>query len=186
MHFHDQEIMHFNPAVKFSLTVFSDALPMNSWYGLSEQYTNTHTAGLRAVSHWWNIYTAFMRRWWDHSISRKNRKLHTLLSVKTNKGMSWEKERDSSKSTVILTRFYSNFTMICLPWHLPWHLLIDLLLCVLSHMQGDEVLTVIKMKAQWPAWQPLNVWVTVLLFVCVCACVCVCVSVISFLCRMFH
>ncbi|GLD58371.1 spondin-1 isoform X1, partial [Lates japonicus] len=22
---------------------------------------------------------------------------------------------------------------------------------------GDEVLTVIKMKAQWPAWQPLNV-----------------------------
>lgn len=27
-------------------------------------------------------------------------------------------------------------------------------------LQGDEVLTVIKMKAQWPAWQPLNVWVS--------------------------
>ncbi|GAA6074410.1 spondin-1-like [Tachysurus ichikawai] len=27
----------------------------------------------------------------------------------------------------------------------------------LVSLQGDEVLTVIKMKAQWPAWQPLNV-----------------------------
>lgn len=32
---------------------------------------------------------------------------------------------------------------------------ITFLFCVSS--QSDEVLTVIKAKAQWPAWQPLNV-----------------------------
>lgn len=38
--------------------------------------------------------------------------------------------------------------------------LITLCVFVCVSLQGDEVLTVIKTKAQWPAWQPLNLWVS--------------------------
>lgn len=48
-------------------------------------------------------------------------------------------------------------------WSSAWHFfccktccsLCKIVLCLFS--QSDEVLTVIKAKAQWPAWQPLNV-----------------------------
>lgn len=43
----------------------------------------------------------------------------------------------------------------------------NLILCFFCHVccstcvspQGGEVMSVIKTKAQWPAWQPLNLWV---------------------------
>lgn len=85
------------------LTVISDALPMNSWYGLSAREPYTLLACVP-----WAIDEILIQLLWDSdaitpSAGRIWIFIHYFLSRQTK---GWGKDRNTAKSTVILSLFF--------------------------------------------------------------------------------